>query len=312
MTYLTQPTHRRAHIFRNFTGFPTVNWHFYTKFLVHLLQGYTSPTDTLKSDRSYTTMVVKEEYATIDGPDIGLDRADINRQGQIEIPNQAPQPSHDHREDDEEEERKKQSSLHRVRVSLSEKKHDAGLKIRKKLHISKMTDTDVDDDLGRNDSVLANPVTEESESRLSEKLPVPDKATMKDFLHSPIDTTKDKISGHGNQEVAANIAAREISHGQDVDLLNAHKKMQNADTTQEREKAAETFEELMKERQNMFVRWTLDRHITKARILPSLTFVRKPKEAFMRKEVGGQVVMNWKAYGSHVSRIVRKTGIISR
>ena len=44
--------------------------------------------------------------------------------------------------------------------------------------------------------------------------------------------------------------------------------MIEAEANDEKKKAKETFEQLMKERQNLFMRWTLDRHVTKVRIVP--------------------------------------------
>ncbi|KAF2637909.1 hypothetical protein P280DRAFT_520509 [Massarina eburnea CBS 473.64] len=237
-------------------------------------------------------MATDEEYTLVSGGNIGLDRADINQHGQIELPEKSPRTSHAHHESLDEDE----GRLHRVRVSISEKKHDAATKIRKTLRISKPPSTIVDDELQKNDSMLANPVTEASESRLREQLPVPEKATVKDFLHHPVDTAKDKVSNQGNHEIAANIAAREVSHGQDVDLLHAHEELQGAETRAAEEKAEATLEELVKERQNMFVRWTLDRHITKVRILPKNSIAWPGKDDF----VGNDGVVDWRAYGRHI------------
>jgi hypothetical protein len=238
-------------------------------------------------------MATKKEFVTINERNAGLDRAAVNREGQIQLPQKPPHPSDNHDDDDESDEKHRS-----LRVAISEKRHGAALKIRKTLHIRK--GTDVEDGLDQQDSLLADPVTEHSSSRLKEQLPVPDKATLKDFVHDPIDTVKAKISSQGNHEIAANIAAKEISHGQEVDLVNAHEEMQNAQTEEEKEKATETFDERMKERQNMYVRWTLDRHITKLRILPRDRFTRKSKADFQTEDVNGNVVMDWRAYGQHV------------
>ncbi|CAI6243094.1 unnamed protein product [Periconia digitata] len=248
-------------------------------------------------------MTNTKSYVTVDERDINLDRADIHRKSRIELPQKSPDSSNDHRENQDEEEKRNKSTLHRVRVSVSEKKHDTAVKIKKTLHISKEAGTGsriIDDDLQNDASALANPVPQKSDSRLKEKLPVPEKATVKDFLHNPIDITKKKLNDRGNSEAAANLAAKEISHGQEVDLLHAHDQLQNASTDAEKKEMTETFGELMKERQNMFVRWTADRHITKVRILPKTTFVRKSMQEFMRKDPGGNVAMDWQAYVQHL------------
>jgi len=237
-------------------------------------------------------MAAKKEFATVDEHHAGLDRANINHDNQIQLPQKLPNLADDHGHDDADE---KHRSL---RVAISEKRHDAAIKIRKTLHISK--GTDIEDDLGQQDSLLANPVTEKSDTRLKEKMPVPDKATMKDFMHDPVDTVKSKVSGRGNREVAANIASKEISHGQEVDLLKAHDNVQHAETQEKKNRATETFDELLKERQNMYVRWTLDRHITKVRVLPRDRFVLKSKADFHKREANGKLVTDWRAYGQHV------------
>jgi hypothetical protein len=241
-------------------------------------------------------MATKREFVTVDEQHAGLDRANINHDNQIQLPQKPPQSTDNHGDDDADE---KHRSL---RVAISEKRHGAAVKIRKTLHISK--GTDIEDDLGQQDSLLANPVTEKSDSRLKEKMPVPDKATMKDFVHNPVDMVKSKISGQGNYEVAANIASKEISHGQEVDLLKAHDDVQHAETQEKKERATETFDELLKERQNMYVRWTLDRHITKVRILPRDRFVLKNKVDFQTKDANGSLVTDWRAYGKHVRKIL--------
>ncbi|KAF2679996.1 hypothetical protein K458DRAFT_460041 [Lentithecium fluviatile CBS 122367] len=238
-------------------------------------------------------MEITKEFVTIDERDAGLDRATINHGGQIQLPQKPPQAADNHGEDDGDE---KHRSL---RVAISEKRHGAAVKIRRTLHISK--GTDIEGDLGQQDSVLANPVTMESDSRLKEKIPIPDKTTMKDFMHDPIDTVKLKVSGQGNHQMAANIASKEIAHGQDVDLLNAHDDMQHAQTEERKAEATGTFDELIKERQNMYVRWTLDRHITKVRLLPRDRFVRKRKADFQIKDAHGNVAVDWRAYGQHLA-----------
>ena len=237
-------------------------------------------------------MATKKEFVTVDEHQVSLDRANITHEGLVELPFAPPRSANNHGGDDADD---KHRSL---RVAISEKRHGAAVKIRKTLHISK--GTDIEDDLGQQDSLLANPVTEKSDSRLKEKMPVLDKATVKDFMHDPCDTVKAKIHGHGNQQVAENIASREISHGQEVDLVNAHDAVQHAKTKEEKDRATETFEELRKERQNMYVKWTMDRHVTKLRLLPRDRFVCKSKADFTTKNANGYMVTDWRAYGQHV------------
>jgi hypothetical protein len=109
------------------------------------------------------------------------------------------------------------------------------------------------------------------------------------------------VSGEGNEQIAANIAAKEIPHGEEVDLINAHDAIAKAKTEHEKLLAIDDVKRLMKERQSTYARWSLDRHVTKIRVLPRETMVKKPQSAFQKMDSQGHVVTDWHAYGSHVS-----------
>jgi hypothetical protein len=229
-------------------------------------------------------MDFNKELVQMEHTDIGLDRANITQENQIQLPKL-----------DDADSNEPRSSSNLVN-SLKERKHHAAIKIRKTLHISKPTD-----DLDSQSPVLANTIDEQSDSRLVHMLPVPDKPTMKEFLHHPIDTVKTKVSDQGNQQVAANIAAKEIPHGEEVDLVNAHDAIGHASTESERLMAIDDVKRLMKERQSTYARWSLDRHVTKIRVLPRETMVRRPQADFQRRDVQGRIVTDWNAFASHVS-----------
>lgn len=237
-------------------------------------------------------MDMRKELVQADQDEIGLDRSGITTQNQIQIP----KIDNGEGKTDIVTEPEGRSSSNLVN-SLKDRKHHAAIKIRKTLHISKASD-----ELSSDSPVLANTIEEQSESRLVHKLPVPEKATMKDFVHNPVDTVKSKVSGQGNEQIAANIAAKEIAHGEEVDLINAHDAIGKAKTEHEKLLAINDVKRLMKERQSTYARWSLDRHVTKIRILPRETMVKKPQAAFQKRDSQGQVVTDWHAYGSHVSR----------
>jgi hypothetical protein len=115
-----------------------------------------------------------------------------------------------------------------------------------------------------------------------------------------VDTTRKKFTKESSHEVAANIAAKEVSHGQEVDLIRAEDAVQNAKTDAERTVALQNRDDLIKQRQTLYIRWTLDRHVTKVRILPQETFVRKPRTEFEFKNEQGKVETDWHAYCHHV------------
>jgi hypothetical protein len=235
-------------------------------------------------------MDTTKELVQVDEMDIGLDRSNITHQNQIQIPKL------DEKDDNHVNQTEPEAhSSSKLVNTLKERKHHAAVKIRKTLHISKATD-----DSSLQSPVLANTTDEQSDSRLIRQLPVPDKPTMKDFMHNPIETVKSKVSDQGNQQVAANIAAKEIPHGEEVDLVNAHDAVSSAKTERERLMAIQDVKRLTKERQSTYARWTLDRHVTNIRVLPRDTMVRKPQAEFLKKDIHGQIVTDWNAYGSHV------------
>lgn len=231
----------------------------------------------------------KKEMVERDETDIGLDRSKITSENKIELPTL----ESDHSSDDEQSEPDTRSS--NLVQSLKHRKHRAGLKIRKALHVNKASDGIVSQA-----PVLANTAEEESDSRLIHKLPIPEKATMRDFIHSPVDTIKSKVSGQGNQQVAANIAAKEVSHGIEVDLVNAHDAVGQATTERDRLLAIKDVSKLIKERQGTYARWSLDRHVMKIRILPRLTMVKKLRADFQKQDSQGKIVTDWHTYGAHV------------
>ena len=235
-------------------------------------------------------------FVPVDETEIGLDRANINKHNQINLVQQHPHKSPIETAGPNAEENSHTVSGHHVRKSISEKRHGAALKLRKKLHISKPSD-----DPNPESEILANGSVEKSGSRLVTSPPSPDKPTLKDVLHNPIDTVKSKLSDQGSHQIAANIAAKEIPHGKDVDLVKAQIAVENAKTDREKALATLTVEELIRERQNMFIRWTLDRHVTKVRVLPRDSFVRKSRADFAITNDNGKVQTDWDAYTHHVS-----------
>lgn len=130
---------------------------------------------------------------------------------------------------------------------------------------------------------------------------------LKDFVHQPVQTIKAKGVRKTNREVAANVSTAEISHVYDVELVLAQDSMKKAKTEEERSSAHQDLEALKRARQDMFVRWTMDRHVLKIRQLEKKPFLPKARTDFMTKDESGQDKMNWKAYGSHV-RLLQHAG----
>jgi hypothetical protein len=230
------------------------------------------------------------DFVPVKETQIGLDRANINTEGQIQIPSQLNQ-SKDHPES-----QSPNSSSHGLLNTLKGRKHDATAKLKQKLHISKGSGNSTSEE-----PILAETFEGESDARLMSSLPELEKNTFKDLAHNPVGTIKDKVSGEGSHQAAANIAAKEIPHGQEVDLVNADSAVQQAISETEKLLAIQHLDELLKQRQNMFARWTMDRHITKLRILPQEDYIKNPLSAFESKTPQGDIVVDWKGYFKHAS-----------
>ena len=147
-------------------------------------------------------------------------------------------------------------------------------------------------------SSQANPAFVEHVSKGSQL-----KKRAKEILHINHPRTTVNAARKTNREVAANVSTPEVSHAYDVELVLAQENMESAKTEEERSSAHGDLEVLKRARQDMFVRWTMDRHVLKIRQLEKKPFLPKARTDFMMKDESGQHKMDWKAYGSHVRRL---------
>lgn len=222
---------------------------------------------------------------------VGLDRARIDSAAHIQYPESN---LIDKQSASSESDSDSPRTSHSVIKSIKQKKHRAGAKIRKSLHIGRASD---DHDLSTAAIVKGH---EHSDSRYVSEPPERDHATFKDFLHNPVDTVKAKVSEQGNQEFAGNLTAKEVPHGDEVEIVRAADAVEAAGTDAQRLLAIQDLAKLMKERQASYARWTFDRHITKVRVLPRDKSELKPRSAFERYDPLEGVVIDWRAYGQHV------------
>lgn len=126
---------------------------------------------------------------------------------------------------------------------------------------------------------------------------------LKDFVHQPVQTIKVKAKRKTNKEIAENLSTAEISHAHNVELILAQDHVASAQTEEERSSANQDLEVLKRARQDMFVRWTMDRHVLKIRQLERRPVQHRDRADFVAKGESGQHKMDWKAYGSHVRSI---------
>lgn len=239
-------------------------------------------------------MQARQDPVLVNEFDVGLDRAKITKSAQIELPE-----SHNTQEQSADvvvEPDSPRSSTHNVKESIKLKKHKAGTKIRKTLHIGRASD-----DVDLTTTAIAGTNEQPSQSRYETDPPEPDKPTFKDFLHNPVDTVKQKVSEQGNRQVAGQITAKEVPHGDEVDLVRASEAVEDAKNDAQRLLAIQDLSKLLKERQATYARWTLDRHVTKVRLLPREQIRLRPRSDFETYNPQEGVVIDWKAYGQHVS-----------
>ncbi|KAJ4290986.1 hypothetical protein N0V90_010182 [Kalmusia sp. IMI 367209] len=148
-------------------------------------------------------MSSQEDHVPVENPVIGLDRSAIDRNGLIQAPHEVLDSktikAHCYADDGAASKVNYSQAQHDTIYSIKQKTHHAAVKIRKTLHINKASDY-VESE-GR--TVLADDADEQSGSRLVHQLPEPEENTLKDVVHHPIDTVKSKVSGQGNQQVAA-------------------------------------------------------------------------------------------------------------
>ncbi|KAE8854769.1 hypothetical protein PTNB73_10418 [Pyrenophora teres f. teres] len=244
------------------------------------------------------TMDPKKQFVQMNELDIGLGRSHINSQDQIELPKRR-STSSSSSSDFDSVQPDTQSSTHQLVKKVKQKKRHASVKIREALHIPKPAD-DVKE-LEPEALVLADTAAVgESESRLDDKSTAPERHGVKDMLRYPIDTVKKMGWSQGNQELADNIAVSEMPHGQEVDLVQAATTASQAQTEEEKQQAEEKLSEMLRQRQNTYVRWSLDRHVTKLRVLPRDTIKLKPRSDFATKDSQGNTTTDWKQYITHL------------
>ena len=83
----------------------------------------------------------------------------------------------------------------------------------------------------------------------------------KEFLHNPVAAIISTVQDQRGSDAAESLLKLEISHGADVQLLKQSEKIEEASDESDREAEYKTFVEMKSLRQDVFVRWTVDRHV---------------------------------------------------
>lgn len=211
-------------------------------------------------------------------------------------------------EDDSEDDRNQNRILHSSDVSGHSasispahisKRHQIKIKAKQILHVNHS---------GKDTSTAANGVTL---SKSPDASTMPDRLDdssaneglhgFRDFIHQPVQTTKARVERATNREAAQTVATAEVSHAHDVELVMAQDRMNAANTEEERSSAYQDLERIKLARQDMFVRWTMDRHVLKLRQLESQPIPSRSRGEFTKRDDAGHAKTDWTAYGQHVS-----------
>ncbi|KAL8784993.1 MAG: hypothetical protein Q9213_003654 [Squamulea squamosa] len=119
---------------------------------------------------------------------------------------------------------------------------------------------------------------------------------LQQVIQRPVETIKAKTQRKTNKEVAANLLSPEVTHAQDVELIHAQDSLNNVQTSDEKAKAYEDLESLKKARQDLFVRWTMDRHVLKLRRLKNKTTLERRRRDSGSEPKTENLELGWKAH----------------
>ena len=144
-------------------------------------------------------------------------------------------------------------------------------------------------------------------ARLDDQLPQEGHHGLKDLLHKPVETIKSVTESKAGKEFSKNLVSKEISHAHEVDLIHAQDDVLSAKTEREKILAIQDLKVLIKARQDIFVRWTMDRHVLKIRRLYKETIPPQDSEEIMVKDALRMGTVNWKDYG-RLARLLHQVG----
>lgn len=122
----------------------------------------------------------------------------------------------------------------------------------------------------------------------------------KEVVKNPISTVQSVLHGATGAKFAEALDNQVIAHGAEVRIVRAYDDVKSAETDDAKTSALEALESLKKERQDAYVRWTLDRHVLKVRQVPPRTTTRPKREDYEPQGEDGKAAMQWLDYGHNV------------
>ena len=143
------------------------------------------------------------------------------------------------------------------------------------------------------------------DDRLYNPVPEHKGLSAKDVIRNPISTVQSRLQGASGAKFAQVMDNQVIAHGANVGLIRAWDKLGSAQNEEEKSHAIDEVEDLKKERQDSYVRWTMDRHVLKVRQNPPHILERPRKEDYMKADKEGRMELLWADYGRQVRFLFR-------
>lgn len=122
----------------------------------------------------------------------------------------------------------------------------------------------------------------------------------KEVVKHPIDTIQSAMHGASGAKFAEALDNQVLAHGAEVKIVRAYDDVKSAETEEAKTSAMDNLEDLKKERQDAFVRWTVDRHVLKVRQVPPRTISQPKRGDYNSSDKDGKKTMQWLEYGHDV------------
>lgn len=151
---------------------------------------------------------------------------------------------------------------------------------------------------------LAPPPSQAADDdRMYNAVPEQKRPDFKEVVKNPISTVQSALHGASGAKFAEALDNQVIAHGAEVRIVRAYDNVKSAESEDAKTSALEDLENLKKERQDAFVRWTFDRHVLKVRQVPPRTTTRPKQEDYKSQQEGGEAQMHWLDYGHNVRHV---------
>lgn len=153
--------------------------------------------------------------------------------------------------------------------------------------------------------ILASQASDTGDNdRLFMDVPKTQQHTLKEIVHDPIQVIQSQIQGKGGKKLAATLSGTAIVHGADVQLVRAYDKVKETSNEEGKADALEEFDELKDNRQDSFVRWTMDHHVHKVKRIEKKTIQLPERKDFVTPREDSHVRFPWMDYAGHVRYLV--------